>query len=240
MSTNNEDIGDSILKQYKIEQQLRPLLNKKLEDAIKKIDFNRHNIQNPSIGLHLLKKRDIVLIEGGGGGSTRDLLNWVAKGGAKKVVTVDLCLASGEAVTLEDGTKTLSGAGDYRSKKELFAQLQTDVDISKIFDYYCEDLRTFWLRMQANIEFRKRILCGKTTVDYYFDDATHDWRYLIPLFENIISICSPGAVLGTHDAAEEEMKRFVSWLEVHPRVAKTIRTDDSMFIILKEDENENT
>ena len=87
--------------------------------------------------------------------------------------------------------------------------------------------------MRDNPEFRNKILNGKDKIDYYFDDATHDYRYLIPLFEIIIPLCASGAVIGTHDANDELMAKFLAWLRAQPSIEKTIDGDNSFFAIVK-------
>lgn len=214
---------------------MNPLIDNKTKEelftTLLKLPWNKHNIQHPNLGTHLLKETTTTFIEGGGGGSTLTLLKHaiLCKG---KVITIDLCHAPKEQHPLPDGNTAIIGDGDYRSKKDLYKTIKNS-KVGPYFEWYNEDLINFFERMRDDLIFRKKILGRKTTIDYYFDDALHHWKYLIPLFEIIIPLCSSGALIGTDDAHDENIQKFISWLKVHPKTKEFQYIDKSFFVILK-------
>lgn len=206
-------------------------MDTELKKELKKINWKRHNIQNIPSGEQYVSKDNIVFIEGGGGQSTKKHLDVVAdKGG--KVVTIDLCTSRDDKIIWDD-TIFSGGWGNYKSKKELFKELEENPIIKKYFNFFYMPTHAFWIKMKNDIEFRKDILNGQDGVDYYFDDATHESNYLIPLFKIVIELCNDGAIIGSHDMKEREMVEFLGWMEENKQLTFFRESQSSRFYKVK-------
>jgi len=150
------------------------------KEELEKIDFDKYSNQFPFMGLTMLHgKKDITLIECGGGYSTKVLLTYAIKHYCK-VITIDDCGVHGDQMQ------------DYSKNKKLFKLLEKKFPFYKWYD---EDVHQ-WFRTH------------RPKVDYYFDDGTHEPDYLIPLFKTIFPLANEGAILGSHDVYAGDMYKF--------------------------------
>lgn len=186
--------------------------------------------QEPYMGLDLIKTPNIVYIEGGGGRSTKHVLNQVIELGGKSVV-IDLCLPANKPVIIngEDWGIHYS-AGDYTPKKELYKKI-AESPLKNIFECYDMDIMDFWKQMESSKSFRHKILNGKDKIDFYFDDGLHHSKYLIPLFKIIIPLCNKDAIIGSHDTNDVDMSEFRTWLLNHPELE--IAKDDTNTLMMR-------
>jgi hypothetical protein len=204
-------------------------INVELRDAVNAISWQGYPFQNPNLGLQFVKENDCIFIEGGGGQSTKEYLDYIAKNGGK-LVTLDLCSRPDDSIIFNGSPMVgYGGNGDYSSKKTLFDTLAQNEVIKKNFSYFFMRTDEFWDKMAADITFRKEILNGKEYVDYYFDDACHDSIYLVPQFKTILPLCRPGTILGTHDYGESSMKELLNFMEKQPNIKVLGVSGDSFF-----------
>lgn len=193
--------------------------NKELKEIINKIEFNKYPCHYPDIGLDQLNNRKCVLIETGGGGTAKNCLNYVAEHGGK-VITLDLCTKPRTEMLINGSVMGDSGAGDYSVKKSLYEVMCDMEGLKPFWEYHNIDAYTFFKTYTD-------------TIDFYYDDGTHHSKYLIPLFELVISKCNSDAVIGTHDKNEPEMKDFCTWIKTHPKVKEVIERGNSLIVKIK-------
>ena len=190
-------------------------MNKELKEALEKIEFSKkeYNLQNPHI---IFPGEDCLIIEGGGGGTTKRYLDHIVNHGGR-LITLDMCTKPGDKIYMKEEHVGSGGKGDYSEKRKLYKMLIEDKVISKCFEWHDGDIYTF---------FKNR---PKLEIDYYFDDATHESKYLLPLFELIIPMCKIGAIIGTHDTRDTQMKEFVDFLRKHEKLKIVQDRNNSLF-----------
>lgn len=193
----------------------------KLKDEINKIPFNNFVRHHPKLKLDIFGKPNMTFVDIGGGGTAKDILLWISDNGGH-LTTIDLCTEPRTDMKINEKSVGDSGAGDYSGKMDLYPLLLKNPEISKVFNYY---------NMDAYEYFNKH---HKGDIDFYYDDGTHHSDYLIPLFTKVMTFCKSGAVMGSHDKNEPEMKEFINWIKNHERVAE-VHNDDpqSIFVVLK-------
>lgn len=192
-----------------------------INNELKDISFDSYPAHYPETGIRYITKKNPILVEVGGGGTAKNILQFIAQNDGGKLITIDLCTTPRTIMRIDNKDVGDSGAGDYSSKIELYNKLLSKPTISRYFEYHNIDAYTYFTTKH------------KDMIDFYFDDGTHHSDYLIPLFEKVIPFCNKGAIIGTHDKGDPNMKVFCEWLLKHERVSEEIPNGESLLVRLK-------
>lgn len=197
-------------------------MNEQLMNEIRKINFDKYPAHYPESGINYVNPKDgLVLVDVGGGGTTKNHLSWVAEKKVNaEVISIDLCTPPRTDMTINGKFVSISGAGDYSTKTELYKQLCDSAIIPHFFTYINQDAYEYFKTFDKKI-------------DLFYDDGTHHSDYLIPLFERVLPFCNNGAIIGSHDMQEKEMKEFGDWLLAHPNLELIKNTGQSILLRVK-------
>ena len=191
-----------------------------LKKEINKIDFDKYPAHYPYVGLDCLEVGDPLIVDIGGGGTVKNVLNWICDNRGGKLITLDLCTEPRTEMVIGDESMGDSGAGDYSSKTGLYQQLQAISGIDEIWTYHNMGAYEYFTGVHEG------------DIDLYFDDGTHHSEYLIPLFNEVLKFCGSEALVGTHDKEDPEMKDFVDWLKKNP-LLEIANDKDSQSLIMR-------
>lgn len=169
-------------------------------------------------GAELITDPNTVFIEGGGGATTKGLLEHAVKLDGK-VITIDLCTTPEQPIFIKGKQVGTGGLGNYSSKIPLYVGLSNDPIVAKYFQHFTMGVFEFWEKVSKDKKFRRAVLGPTEKASFYFDDACHESEYLIPVFSKfVIPLCKKGAIIGSHDMAESTMREFRDWMDNHEQL----------------------